>query len=53
LIIADGVGGWNELGIDPAAFSKALCELISNNFRKYEQECHKNQKPMSITDNMI
>ena len=31
LSVADGVGGWAESGIDPALYSKLLCE----NVRKY------------------
>lgn len=27
LVVADGVGGWNELNIDPSLFSK---EIVSN-----------------------
>ena len=26
LAVADGVGGWNEAGIDPAKYSKELCQ---------------------------
>lgn len=26
LVVADGVGGWNNLGVDPSLFSKELCE---------------------------
>jgi hypothetical protein len=26
LAIADGVGGWNEFGVDPAEYSKLLCK---------------------------
>lgn len=25
LAVADGVGGWNELGVDPALYSRKLC----------------------------
>lgn len=28
LVIADGVGGWSNRGVDPALYSKRLCELI-------------------------
>ena len=28
LCVADGVGGWAESGIDPAIYSKRLCQLI-------------------------
>jgi protein phosphatase PTC7 len=29
LAIADGVGGWGEMGIDPGLFSKELCLKFS------------------------
>ena len=25
LVVADGVGGWNESGIDPSKYSNSLC----------------------------
>lgn len=25
LAVADGVGGWNDVGIDPAKYSRELC----------------------------
>lgn len=31
IAIADGVGGWSELGIDPAKYSRTLCENIKLN----------------------
>jgi len=30
LAVADGVGGWAESGVDPAVYSKRLCELIDS-----------------------
>ncbi len=53
LVIADGVGGWNELGIDPSAYSKAICQLIADNFQKIETESTNNQKPINITESMM
>lgn len=32
LVIADGVGGWNHCGIDPALFSKELVKQVSYSF---------------------
>jgi protein phosphatase PTC7 len=32
LVVADGVGGWNNVGVDPAVYSRRLCELISKNY---------------------
>jgi protein phosphatase PTC7 len=34
--VADGVGGWNNVGIDPAIYSRRLCELISKNYSNKE-----------------
>lgn len=28
LAVADGVGGWNDVGVDPALFSNELCRNI-------------------------
>jgi len=28
LVIADGVGGWNEFGIDPSKYSRFLCASL-------------------------
>jgi protein phosphatase PTC7 len=36
LVVADGVGGWNNVGIDPSAYSRRLCELISKNFYEFQ-----------------
>lgn len=30
LVISDGVGGWNEQGIDPSKYSKFLCSKYYN-----------------------
>lgn len=38
LVVADGVGGWNQYGIDPSAYSKKLCHLINNCCKKYEDK---------------
>lgn len=32
LAVADGVGGWNERGIDPALYSKELCKHLRDSF---------------------
>lgn len=29
LVVADGVGGWADQGVDPGLYSKKLCEIIS------------------------
>jgi protein phosphatase PTC7 len=28
IAVADGVGGWNEVGVDPALFSRELCRNV-------------------------
>jgi protein phosphatase PTC7 len=37
-VVADGVGGWNLHGIDPSAYSKNLCKLIENCWKKFEDK---------------
>jgi len=32
LAVADGVGGWNERGIDPALFSRELCKNLKESY---------------------
>jgi serine/threonine protein phosphatase PrpC len=32
LAVADGVGGWNERGVDPALFSKELCKNLRESY---------------------
>lgn len=34
LVIADGVGGWAELGIDSGLYAKNLCNIIENIFER-------------------
>lgn len=35
LVVADGVGGWNNQGVDPALYSKELCKNIKESFKNY------------------
>lgn len=32
LAVADGVGGWNDVGVDPALFSRELCKHAWDEF---------------------
>ena len=32
IVVADGVGGWAEMGIDSGLFSKALVRFIEEDF---------------------
>ena len=34
ICVADGVGGWSEIGVDPAKYSNELCENIKRTFFK-------------------
>ena len=34
LAVADGVGGWNEVGVDPAKYSRELCQKFFIFFEK-------------------
>ena len=29
IVVCDGVGGWNDLGVDPAKYSRKLCENVA------------------------
>lgn len=29
LVVTDGVGGWNQVGVDPSEFAKELCKKYS------------------------
>jgi protein phosphatase PTC7 len=37
LVVADGVGGWADYGIDPGLYSKKLCYLIKELFLSVDQ----------------
>jgi len=32
IAVADGVGGWNEIGVDPSAYSRELCSNILSEY---------------------
>lgn len=34
LVVADGVGGWADQGVDPGLYSKRLCEIIGKKIKK-------------------
>lgn len=34
LVVADGVGGWADQGVDPGLYSKKLCEIIGQKVNK-------------------
>lgn len=34
IVVADGVGGWADQGVDPGLYSKKLCEIIGQKIKK-------------------
>lgn len=34
LVVADGVGGWADQGVDPGLYSKKLCQIIGQKVEK-------------------
>lgn len=48
LSIADGVGGWNELGVDSSLYSKQLCHLIEHLYKENPDKYKKNPKALLI-----
>ncbi len=36
--MADGVGGWNDHGVDPGLFSRELCTNVWEEFKKFRIE---------------
>lgn len=50
LAVADGVGGWKELGVDPANYSKFLCDNLKNVYSIYNKEHEKEEQNESKVD---
>lgn len=48
LVVADGVGGWADSGVDPGLYSKKLCEIIGKKVKKNEITCIEDPKQMLI-----
>lgn len=38
LAVADGVGGWNEVGVDPRLYSQQLCENILSFYNSFKSQ---------------
>lgn len=51
IAVADGVGGWNEQGIDPSKFSNELCNNIKKQY--YENFFKHFSKPKSMFVNAV
>lgn len=46
IAVADGVGGWGEMGVDPGLFSKELCLKYANNVNILRHYHQKHWKPL-------
>jgi len=44
LAVADGVGGWNNYGIDPAEYARTLCRLVGILLKNDDAKYHNNPK---------
>eukprot|EP00351_Strombidinopsis_sp_SopsisLIS2011_P000587 CAMPEP_0116879564 /NCGR_PEP_ID=MMETSP0463-20121206/11376_1 /TAXON_ID=181622 /ORGANISM="Strombidinopsis sp, Strain SopsisLIS2011" /LENGTH=100 /DNA_ID=CAMNT_0004529035 /DNA_START=229 /DNA_END=531 /DNA_ORIENTATION=- len=44
-MVADGVGGWNDSGVDPAKFSKFLCKKVGE---LYDQDMSRALKDILV-----
>jgi hypothetical protein len=51
IVVTDGVGGWNQLGVDPAEYSKKICESIGNQFKSCDKIDEGTAKKMIIKAN--
>lgn len=60
LVVADGVGGWADHGVDPGLYSKKLCSIIGEKVKKNVEayiddpqklltEAHKENKEIGST----
>ena len=46
--VADGVGGWVDLGVDPQLYAKELCYIIERLFKENQEKYMKNPKKLLI-----
>ncbi|CAD8196302.1 unnamed protein product [Paramecium pentaurelia] len=52
LVVADGVGGWADLGIDPGLYSKELCKKLEEAFKQNPEDL-KNPKKYIIAAHKV
>ena len=45
--MADGVGGWNDLGVDPGLFSRELCANV------WEEYTNVNRKSLNLKEILV
>eukprot|EP00347_Sterkiella_histriomuscorum_P001980 403369931 len=48
LVVLDGVGGWNEVGVDPGLFTKQLIKLIEGEFYRDQYQSLKDMLDNSL-----
>jgi len=48
ICVADGVGGWNEMGVDPSKYSNELCENISREYTLFGHKYDYNPKTIFV-----
>lgn len=46
--VVDGVGGWTDIGVDPAEFAHRLCEYMSNEASNYNEAKQKTELHSAI-----
>ncbi len=48
ICVADGVGGWNEMGIDPSKYSNELCENVKREYLLFGHKYDYNPKTIFV-----
>jgi protein phosphatase PTC7 len=48
LVVADGVGGWADQGVDPGLYSKKLCKIIGQKVEKSLKEYVDNPQKLIV-----
>ena len=48
LAVADGVGGWAESGVDPAIYSKRLCNIFEQLYETKDEKYIASPKPLLV-----
>lgn len=46
--VADGVGGWNEIGVDPSKYSNELCENVKREYLLFGHKYNYNPKTIFV-----
>jgi protein phosphatase PTC7 len=48
ICVADGVGGWNEIGVDPSKYSNEICENVKREYLLYGHKYNYNPKTIFV-----